>query len=146
MPVEPIPKGYHTITPYLVVEDMERLIEFLKKAFDAEVNEQITLPNGRHLHAALKIGDSMIMVGSASENFGPLYSMIHVYTPDVDKVYLKAIDAGATSVMEPSLQYYGDRSAGVKGPMGNYWWISTHMEDVSSEEMTRRAVERSENS
>jgi uncharacterized glyoxalase superfamily protein PhnB len=145
MSVNPIPDGYHTVTPYLVVEDMVKLIDFLKAAFDAEVVEKITLPEGKHIHAAIKIGDSIIMMGSASENFSPLYSMIHIYTPDVDQVYQKAISAGATPVMEPSDQYYGDRSAGVKGPMGNYWWIATHIEDISSEEMTRRAIERSKN-
>jgi len=140
MAVNPIPKGYHSITPYLVVPGVLKLIEFLKQAFGAVVMEgPVTRPDGAVMHAAVKIGDSMLMMG---EPMGPnkaMPSMLYLYLSDVDSVYRRALQAGATSLQEPADQFYGDRNAGVQDPSGNFWWIGTHKEDVPPEEMAKRA-------
>ena len=141
MAVEPIPAGHHTVTPYMVVEDVPRLVEFLKDAFGATELECIEGPDGRIMHAQIRIGDSMIMMGQANENFPPLTSAIYLYVIDTDATYKQALEAGGDSLMEPADQFYGDRNAGVKDPCGNLWWIATHVEDVSSEEIARRAQE-----
>lgn len=138
MSVQPIPDGFHTITPYLLVNEAARLIDFMKQAFDAEEIHRSTLPDGSIMHAQLKIGDSMIMMGEATDEYKPMPAMIHLYVENMDKLYQRALDAGGTSVREPTNEFYGDRTAGVKDPCGNQWWISTHVEDVSPEEMARR--------
>jgi PhnB protein len=141
MAVKPIPDGYHSVIPYLVVSGVARLIEFLKKAFDAKSKECFTMPDGRIMHAEVQIGDSVIMMGEASEKWPAMLAGLYLYVPDTDAVYRRALQAGATSVMEPANQFYGDRNAGVKDPCGNFWWIGTHIEDVSPEEMKRRSEE-----
>jgi PhnB protein len=133
----PIPEGHHTVTPFLRVTDAAKLIEFLKPAFGAEVAFRMDGPDGSVMHAEVKIGDSMIMIGQSPAN-DALRSMIHLYVPDTDAVYKSALAAGATSIREPANQFYGDRSAGVKDFLGNEWWMATHIEDVSKEEMQRR--------
>ncbi len=139
MAVKPIPDGYHTVTPYLVVSDAARLIDFLRRAFDARETVCMKRPDGTISHAEIKIGDSMIMVGQASGEWKAMPCMIYLYVPDADTVYQQALQAGATSLMEPANQFYGDRNGGVKDPFGNQWWIGTHVEDVPPEEMKRRA-------
>ncbi|MGA3209894.1 MAG: VOC family protein [Terriglobales bacterium] len=138
MAVKPIPDGYHTVTPYLTVTDVAKLIEFLQKVFGAEVKEKFMRPDGGIMHAEVKVGDSIIMMGQANENWKARPGTIYMYVPDTDAAYRRALDAGATSVMEPANQFYGDRNAGVSDSTGNYWWIATHVEDVSKEEMDRR--------
>lgn len=140
MPVKPIPEGYHSVTPYLVVPGAGRLIEFLKEAFKAEEVERMSQPDGTVLHAEVRIGDSIIMMGEASDKFPAMPAAIYLYIPDVDAVYKRALAAGAASTMEPANQFYGDRNAGVKDPSGNLWWIATHVEDVPREEMAKRAA------
>jgi uncharacterized glyoxalase superfamily protein PhnB len=140
MAVKPIPDGYHTVTPYLVVRGAAKTIEFAKKAFGAEMVEQpVTRPDGTIMHAEFKIGDSRVMISDASEQHPPMQSMLHLYVPNVDAVYQRAVAAGGTSVMEPMDQFYGDRSGGVKDPAGNQWFIGTHKEDVSPQELKKRA-------
>jgi PhnB protein len=138
MAVNPIPDGYHTVTPSLVVHGAARLISFLKEAFDAQEKVCMTSPDGRIMHAEVKIGDSMVMMGEASEKWPALPAAICLYVPDTDALYKKALQAGATSVMEPANMFWGDRHAGVKDPTGNFWWILTHVEDVPEEEIKRR--------
>jgi uncharacterized glyoxalase superfamily protein PhnB len=141
MAVKPIPDGYHSVTPYLVVQGAAKLIEFLKKAFGAEeVFPPMRGPDGAIMHAELRIGDSIVMMGDAGGEFQPMQSMIHLYVGDADAVCKRALQAGATSVRELADQFYGDRSAGVKDLCGNFWWIATHKEDVSPEELARRAA------
>ena len=143
MAVKPIPDGYHSVTPYLVVQGAAKLIEFLKKAFGAEeVFPPMKGPDGAIMHAELRIGDSIVMMGDAGSGgqFPPTLSMIHLYVNDADAFYKRALQAGATSVREPADQFYGDRSGGVKDLCGNFWWIATHKEDVSPEELARRAA------
>jgi PhnB protein len=129
---KPIPEGYHTLTPYLVVDGAEKVVRFMKDAFGAQaVFEPMMRPDGKIMHAEFKIGDSVVMIAA----------MLHVYVPNVDAVYQKALKSGATSEMEPADMFYGDRAGGVKDPAGNRWHIGTHIEDVSPAELKKRAVE-----
>src|SRR5947207_12425259 len=140
--VKPIPEGYHTVSPYLVVDGAEKVIRFMKEAFGAQpVFEPMMRPDGKVMHAEFKIGDSVVMISDASERAKATSTMLHLYVPNVDAVYEKAVKAGGTSVMEPSDQFYGDRSGGVKDPAGNQWHIGTHVEDVAPAELKKRAAE-----
>lgn len=138
MPVKPIRDGFRTITPYLLVSGVDHLIAFLQKAFDAKVLSKKARPGGGVMHAELKIGDSMVMMGEPNETFGPMPTHIYLYVEDCDSVYAKAIKAGGVSVMELTNMFSGERYGGVKDPSGNIWWVATHIEDVSSEEEARR--------
>ena len=142
MTVKPIPDGYHSVTPYLVVQGADKLIDFLKEAFEGTEVERMTRPDGGVAHAEVRIGDSVIMMGEASGEFPAMPAMIYLYVNDADAVYKRALQARATSLEEPSDQFYGDRRAGVKDQFGNYWYMATHKEDVSPEEMARRAAAR----
>ena len=140
--VKPIPEGYHTVTPYLVVDGAEKIITFMKDAFGAKAQfGPMKRPDGKVMHAEMKIGDSIVMISDASERAKATSAMLHVYVPNVDAVYQKALKAGATSVTEPADMFYGDRSGGVKDPAGNQWHIGTHVEDVSPAELKKRAAE-----
>jgi PhnB protein len=141
MAVKPIPEGYHTVTPYLTVEGAGKLLDFVKRAFDAKEIHRTTRPDGTLWHAEVRIGDSMVMMAEAADPWKPMSSAIYLYVNDTDATYQSAIAAGATSLMEPANQFYGDRNAGVQDPVGNMWWIGTHVEDVSPEEVGRRAAE-----
>jgi PhnB protein len=140
MAVNPIPDGYHTITPYLIVEGAARLIDFLGKAFDAQELEKMLDQEGRIVHAEVRIGDSRLMVSDPGENNPPTHSLLHLYLGDTDSFYKRALEAGATSIREPRDEFYGDRTAGVKDAFGNQWWMATHIEDVPTEELERRAA------
>lgn len=142
MTVKPIPEGYHTVTPYLVVEGVAQLIDFLKQAFDAKEIQRIALPDGTISHVEVRIGDSVVMMGEAGGDFKPMPAMIHLYVEDMDTVYRRALQAGATSVRAPEDQFYGDRTGGVQDSFGNQWWISTHIEDVSADNLARRAADQ----
>jgi PhnB protein len=140
IPVQKRPEGFHTVNPYLVVNGAARIIEFLKQAFDAEdVGQPFKAPDGTIMHAAMRIGDSIVEIGDSPE---PMPMNLHVYVDDVDGTYRRAIGAGAVSVREPETTFYGDRSAGVKDPGGNTWWLACHVEDVSDEEIVTRANQR----
>ena len=142
MTVKPIPEGYHTVTPYLVVQGVAQLIDFLKQAFEAEEIQRMTRPDGTISHAEVRIGDSVVMMGKASGDFKHMPAMLHLYVEDTDAVYRRALQAGATSLREPEDQFYGDRTGGVQDSFGNQWWIATHIEDVSADEMAKRAADR----
>jgi PhnB protein len=140
MAVKPIPEGHHTVTPYLVVRNAAKTIEFLKNAFGAEIAfEPMKRPDGLIMHAELKIGDSIVMIGDANERAQPTQSMLHIYVPNIDAVYQRAVQAGGTSTMEPSDMFYGDRTGCVKDPAGNTWYVATHKEDVAPAELKKRA-------
>jgi uncharacterized glyoxalase superfamily protein PhnB len=140
MAVKPIPDGYGTVTPYLVVDGVDRLIEFLKKTFDAEVLFRMEKPDGRVGHAEVQVGTSRVMMGEACSEWPARPATLYAYVDDADAVYRKALDAGGTSVKEPADQFYGDRSGGVTDPCGNYWGIATHVEDVPLDELASRAA------
>jgi uncharacterized glyoxalase superfamily protein PhnB len=133
----PIPEGYHTVTPYIVVPGIANLIEFAKKAFGAKEVYVSNRPDGTVMHAEIKIGDSMVMMGESAEG-KHFPAMLHLYVDDADAVYASALAAGAKSMRAPVDQPYGDRSGGVEDAFGNQWWVSTHIEDVASEELERR--------
>ena len=138
--VKPVPDGYHTVTPYIVTTGVAQLIDFLKSAFDATEVTRHARPDGSVMHAEVRIGDSVVMMGEAAGNIKPFPAMLHLYVADVDAAYQRAIQAGATSLREPADQRYGDRAGGVQDAFGNQWWLATHVEDVSPEEMQRRAA------
>jgi PhnB protein len=140
MAVKPIPDGFHTVTPYLVVHGVATLLDFLKQAFEAqELLSPMLRSDGTIGHAEVKIGDSVIMMGEPMGDMPLMPGSLYLYVKDTDAVYQRALQAGATSLMEPADQFYGDRSAGVKDPVGNQWWIATHKEDVPPDEMIKRA-------
>lgn len=139
--VNPIPQGYHNVTPYLTVRYAEKLIEFLQKVFGAELVERHDHPDGKIMHAEARIGDSMLMISEACEHMGAMPSHLYFYVGDTDGTYQKALEAGSTSIMKPEDQFWGDRMGGVKDPWGNLLWIGTHIEDVAKEEMDKRAAE-----
>jgi PhnB protein len=134
-----IPKGYHSVTPYLVVQGVANLIDFLKQAFDAENFEKISGEDGSIMHAEVRIGDSVVMMGEAGGEWKPMPSWLYLYVTDADAVYSKAIQAGATSISEPKDEFYGDRTGSVKDPSGNCWTIATRKENLTMDEITKRA-------
>ena len=140
MPAKPIPDGYPAVIPYLMVEDANRFVDFMKRVFDAQLVEQIMRPDGKPGHTELRIGDSMIMLSEATPPHAPTPVMLHFYVPDVDARFERAVQAGGTVVQKPTLQFYGDRSGGVKEPGGNTIWIATHVEDVPPAELQKRAA------
>ena len=142
MSVKPIPGNVPRVSPYLIVKDVGETINFLKEVFNAEEDERMTLPDGTINHGSVKIGDSLIMMGKGSENYPPQPAMLYIYVEDTDAAYKLALEKGATSVMEPADQFYGDRNAAVKDSNNISWWIATHIEDVSAEEVQRRNEER----
>jgi PhnB protein len=146
MKVNPIPNGYHAITPYLYIRGAAKALEFYKKAFGAEEIMRMPMPDGRLGHAEIRFGDSVIMLADENlemnvrspQSVGGTSVGLAFYCNDVDTVYHRALQNGATSERGPKDQFYGDRSATVIDPFGHRWTIATHIEDVSPEEMTRR--------
>ncbi|MEO8727656.1 MAG: VOC family protein [Acidobacteriaceae bacterium] len=136
--VRAIPEGYHTMTPYLVVQDGAQQIEFLKQAFGGTQRYRMDDENGEVRHAEVLVGNSHVMVAQERGEWKAKPASFYLYTEDCDAWYKSALAAGATSTQEPTDHAYGDRSAGVKDGNGNDWWIATHVEDVTSEEMERR--------
>lgn len=139
MTVKPIPDGYHSVTPYLAVQGVEKLIDFLTKTFDARELFRLRRADGATAHAEYKIGDSIVMMGEPMESGKAKPATLYVYVTDVDTTYRRAVQAGAKSLSQPTNMFYGDRSASVTDPCGNDWWIATHKEDVTPDEMARRA-------
>lgn len=134
-----IPEGFHTITPYLITKGTADVMDFLKKVFDAEEMSRMANPDGTIMHAQMRIGDSIIMLSDGRDEYPPMPVMLYLYVEDVDAVYKKAMAAGAQSLREPTNEYYGDRSGGFLDAGGNQWWVATHIEDVSEEEVEQRA-------
>ena len=146
--VKPIPEGYHTATPYLIVGGAAGAIEFYKKAFGARELFRMTKPDGRIGHAEIKIGDSPIMLADevpeigyhSPQSLGSSPVSILLYVEDVDAVFSQAVAAGAKVQRPVQDQFYGDRTGGVEDPFGHVWYIATHKEDVSPEELKKRAA------
>ena len=137
-PVKAVPEGHHSVTPYLVVQGAGKLIDFMKAAFDAQEVSRMSMPDGSIGHAEMRIGDSMVMLGEARDQWKAMPTSLYLYLEGVDAVYARALAAGATVVSEPKDQFYGDRSGAVLDMCGNFWWMATHVEDVSEEEMKHR--------
>lgn len=146
MAVKPIPEGYHTATPYLIVKDAAQAIEFYKKAFGATELLRLADPNGKVGHAEIKIGDSPIMLADefpemnvrGPQSLGGSPVSILLYVRDVDALANQAVAAGAKVLRPVKDQFYGDRSGTFTDPFGHVWTIATHKEDVSPEEMHQR--------
>ena len=136
--VKPIPEGFHSVSAAMVIKDAAKAIDFYQKAFGAQEVLRLSGPNDSVVHAEIKIGDSIIMMGESQGEHKPRPSTIYLYVEDTAAVFARALDAGAKSLMEPADQFYGDRNGGIEDPSGNTWWIATHVEDVSPEEMDRR--------
>lgn len=143
-----VPKGYHSVIPYLIVNGAANAIEFYKKVFGAKVVMRMDLPNGKISHAELKIGDSKIMLGDqcpergayAPANYGGSPVGIHLYIKNVDEVVKRAVRAGAKLIRPVENMFYGDRSAAIKDPFDHQWYVSTHVEDVSIAQVKKRAA------
>ena len=144
-----IPAGFHTATPYLIVKDGARALAFYAKALGATELSRHADPNGKVRHAEFRIGDSPFMLSEESAEFPDWQSPesrggtpvhIYLYVEDADAMFKRAIAAGARELLPLKDQFYGDRSGGITDPFGHVWYIATHIEDVSSEEMQRRAA------
>ena len=148
--VKPIPDGYHTVTPHIVVKDIRRAVEFYKKAFGAEERFMMPGPDGKSLmHGEMKIGNSHVMLAAENPQWksaGPLTLggtpvSLSLYVTECDKSFKRAVDAGAKELRPVSNQFYGDRMGTLEDPFGHVWSIGTHVEDVPPEEMRRRSEE-----
>ena len=149
MAVKPIPEGYHSITPYLVLKGAASAIEYYKKAFGAQELMRMDGPGGSIGHAELKIGDSIVMMADESpdmghrgpKSIGGTPVSIVLYVENVDAVWKRALEAGAKQVRPLENQFYGDRMGTLEDPFGHLWSVATHVEDVAPEEMDRRMQE-----
>lgn len=147
--VPPIPTGYHSVTPYIIVTDSNQAIDFYKRAFGAEEIMRMPGPGGKIIHAEIRIGDSVVMLSDeypemgnkAPINAGCNTAALMVYVPDVDASYAKAVAAGAKGAMPIQDMFWGDRYGQVTDPYGHRWSLATHVEDVSPADMQRRQEE-----
>jgi PhnB protein len=143
---KPIPDGYHTVTPYLAVDDAAQAMDFYGRAFGAKERVRMETPDGKIGHAELEIGDSLVMlsdpVPQAStrppNELGGTSASVFMYVEDVDAVVKRAVDAGATVTMEVADQFWGDRFGAVSDPFGHVWSIATHVEDLTPNEIAER--------
>jgi len=146
MPVQPIPEGYHSVTPYLIIRGGSDAIDFYTRAFGAHEIMRMPLPDGRLGHAEIKIGDSIVMLADEApernivspQSLGGVGVHFLIYVEDVDAQFAKALAFGAKELRPIVNQFYGDRSGTLEDPYGHQWTIATHVEDVSAEEMDRR--------
>ena len=149
--VRPIPDGYPQLTAYLIVDGAKDAIEFYERVFAARERMRMPAPEGKVGHAELTFGDALIMLADESPEMGILGPrtiggspvIVNVYVEDVDAVFAKALDEGAKEIRPLENQFYGDRSATFEDPFGHLWSVSTHIEDVSPEEMQRRIEQAS---
>ncbi len=135
-----IPEGFHTVTPYFIVADADAFLSFLKDGLGAEEMSLFRGPDGRVMHAQARLGDSMLEFGEAGAQWPAMRLSLHVYVPDTDAAFGRAVAAGAKSLRDPRTEFYGERSAGIEDPAGNVWWLATRVENVSEEEIARRGA------
>jgi PhnB protein len=146
--VKPVPQGYHAVTPYLVVDGAARALEFYRQVFGATERMRMPGPGGKIGHAEINIGDSVVMLADEHPEmgargpraFGGAAVSLHLYVPDADATVKKAVAAGAKVVRPVEDKFYGDRMGSIEDPFGHHWHVSTHKEDVSPDEMARRAA------
>lgn len=148
MTVSAVPEGFHSITPYLIVDGAAQALEFYAKAFGAEELMRMEGPGGTIGHAEFRVGSSRLMLADSSPEMkmeapgeGPTSMFLMLYIEDVDTVFKRALDAGARELRPVTDQFYGDRSGMLRDPFGHVWTVATHVEDVSEEEMERRMRE-----
>jgi len=145
--VKPVPDGFHTATPSVVVRDAGKAIDFYKKVFGAEERMRMPGPDGRIMHAEIKIGDSIIflsdempnMGGKSPQSVGAYTGGIYLYVPNVDEIHQRAVDAGAKSAGPVSDMFWGDRLGHFVDPFGHAWSVSTHVADLTEQEMEKGA-------
>ena len=150
MPVKPIPQGYHSVTPYLIINGATAALDYYKKVFGATEIMRFDAPGGKIGHAEIKIGDSPIMLADevpergyrSPKSMGGTPVSIMLYVQDVDAVFNRAVAAGAKVEQPVKDQFYGDRTGTIEDPFGHKWTIGTHVEDVTPEEMKRRMAAR----
>lgn len=149
MATQPIPQGYHSVTPYLIIQGAAGAIDFYKRAFGAQELMRIAGPDGRIGHAEIRIGDSPVMLADehpemgyrSPQSIGGTPVSLMVYVERVDEIFRQAVSAGAKELQPVKDQFYGDRSGTLQDPFGHVWTVSTHVEDIAPEEMGRRAEE-----
>jgi PhnB protein len=141
--VKPIPKGYHSVQAALNLTDAKGAMAFVKQVFGGKVLEQMAGNDGKLMHGAVKVGDSVVTFSDAMNEPVRAGNLI-VYVPNVDKTFAKAVKAGAKSLSEPSDQFWGDRFARFEDPFGNRWGVATHIEDVSPKQMKKRMAQLSQ--
>jgi PhnB protein len=134
------PGDYSSVCPYLMVESVEKQLEFLTVVFNAETNELLKLPDGTVQHGEVRVGDTVIMMGKARPEWPATCSTNYVFVDNTDDVYKRALLHGASSLMEPANRYYGYREGGLKDPQGNSWWIAQVVEEISETEMQERLL------
>jgi PhnB protein len=147
--ISPVPEGYNSITPYLIIKGAAQAIEYYKNVFGATELVRMDQPNGKVGHAELKIGDSRIMLADENPAMGAGHASaasigsspvsLYLYIPDVDRVIDRAVAAGAKIIKPVQDQFYGDRSGFIQDPFGHFWGVATHVEDVAPQEMAERA-------
>jgi PhnB protein len=146
--VKPIPEGYHAVTPYLIVSDAVRVIEFYKRGLGAQELTRMPGPGGQIMHAEVKIGDSVVMMGEepadkpimrSPKSAGTRTASLYVYVPDVDTAFKRALDAGAKVVTPITDMFWGDRIGTIEDPSGHHVTLATHKEDLSPEDIRKRA-------
>jgi PhnB protein len=143
------PKGYHTVTPTIIVDDAAAALDFYAKGLGAKERMRAPGPGGKIWHSEIEVGDSVVMVadefpemgGKSAKTLGDAPGSLWVYVPDVDAAYKKAVAAGATGVRPPEDQFWGDRMSVIEDPFGHTWMLNTHVEDVKPEDMDRRREE-----
>ena len=143
---KPVPQGYHTVTPHLTLDDAAQSIEWYKKAFGAQEISRSLGPDGKIMHAEIKIGDSRIMVGDVTmgkgpRGFGGSPASLWLFVDNSDALFDRAVKAGATVQMPLADQFWGDRGGAIADPAGYTWWIATRKEDLTPEELRQRAAE-----
>ena len=141
---KPIPEGYTTVTPYLIVRDVKAQLDFVTAAFGAVVHTKLQMPDGSIGHCDVSINGAHIMMGQAGPQHREMPTMLHLYVEDCDALHASALAAGGTPDMPVADQFYGDRGGSVKDGNGNVWWISTHKEDLSEAQIRQRAAEHFE--
>lgn len=122
------PEGYSSVSPYLIVDGADRTIDFLVRVFDAEELRRFPDAEGRLMHAEVRIADTVVMLADGNTDWPPMSSYVHIYVPDVDDTYRRALEAGASAVQEPVQKDDPDKRGGVRDPGGTTWWIATKVE------------------
>ncbi|MFQ5599822.1 MAG: VOC family protein [Candidatus Krumholzibacteriia bacterium] len=150
MAVKPIPDGFHTVTPHIVVDNASEAIDFYKKAFNAEEIMSMPAPDGKIMHALIKIGDSFVMLNDefpdmgakGPKSIGGTGVTLSLYVEEVDKVFERAANAGAEVVMPVADQFWGDRYGMLKDPYGHQWAVATHKSDLTHEQILEAAAKQ----
>jgi PhnB protein len=137
--VSAVPEGFHTVTPFIMADNAEKLIAFIEDAFGGKLTFKMKGDDNKIMHATVTIGNSVIMLGDTMDNMPAQTAMLYLYLEDVDAAYNRAIKAKGVSIHEPTNEFYGDRAAAVKDEFGNVWWMATHVEDVDQNELEKRA-------